>query len=755
VYRVITATLIAFSVFASTPEQRVSLPGLAAPVEILRDRWGVPHIYAGNVTDLFFAQGYMTARDRLWQIDLWRRTGTGKLAEILGPAAIARDRLARLVRYRGNPEEEWRSYGPNTREIVTAFVSGINAYILSLQGRWPAEFQIGGYSPGLWVPEDCLSRVAGLLMTRNLTREVSRVADVKRFGLQRVAQYLPPDPQVPLELPKGLDLADISGEILRAYNEAVGAVRFPAQGSNNWVVDGSMTVTGKPILANDPHRPIQIPSLRKTFHLVAPGWNVFGAGEPALPGVALGHNESIGFGFTIVGIDQQDLYVEKLNPASSNEYFYRGAWRKMEVEKQQLTVKGRTAPAEIELHYTVHGPVIHEDLLRRRAYALRWVGSEPGAAGYLAGLALAQAKNWAEFSKAVARYKVPSENIVYADRSGNIGWHAAGMAPIRNGWSGLFPVPGDTGDYEWSGFRPASDLPHLYNPPQHWIATANHNILPPGYKVPLGYEWALPFRYQRIREVLSRGGKFTVADFERLQQDVTSVPARRFQAAIGNWRPREARLSRAVQEVAKWDGAMTTASIAASIYEVWIGKLPAAVFGRELGARTDLGMLLKTLESKLEPAALERSLSQALTELEKRLGPDIQSWQWGKLHQVVFRHPLNQKQFDRGSKSRPGDGNTVNSSGMGSGGFLQTTGASYRQILDLSDWDNSVMTNVPGESGDPASPHYSDLIDEWAAGKYHPMPFSRKAVQAAAREKILLIPKASTAKAKPATASTK
>jgi len=421
VYRVITATLIAFSVFASTPEQRVSLPGLAAPVEILRDRWGVPHIYAGNVTDLFFAQGYMTARDRLWQIDLWRRTGTGKLAEILGPAAIARDRLARLVRYRGNPEEEWRSYGPNTREIVTAFVSGINAYILSLQGRWPAEFQIGGYSPGLWVPEDCLSRVAGLLMTRNLTREVSRVADVKRFGLQRVAQYLPPDPQVPLELPKGLDLADISGEILRAYNEAVGAVRFPAQGSNNWVVDGSMTVTGKPILANDPHRPIQIPSLRKTFHLVAPGWNVFGAGEPALPGVALGHNESIGFGFTIVGIDQQDLYVEKLNPANSNEYFYRGAWRKMEVEKQQLTVKGRTAPAEIELHYTVHGPVIHEDLLRRRAYALRWVGSEPGAAGYLAGLALAQAKNWAEFSKAVARYKVPSENIVYADRSGNIG----------------------------------------------------------------------------------------------------------------------------------------------------------------------------------------------------------------------------------------------------------------------------------------------------------------------------------------------
>jgi penicillin amidase len=246
-----------------------------------------------------------------------------------------------------------------------------------------------------------------------------------------------------------------------------------------------------------------------------------------------------------------------------------------------------------------------------------------------------------------------------------------------------------------------------------------------------------------------------VADFERLQQDVTSVPARRFQAAIGNWRPREVRLSRAVEEIAKWDGAMTTASIAASIYTVWIGKLPAAVFGRELGARTDLGMLLKTLESKPDPVALERSLGQALTELEKRLGPDIQGWQWGKLHQVVFRHPLNQKQFDRGPKSRPGDGNTVNSTGMGSGGFLQTTGASYRQILDLSDWDNSVMTNVPGESGDPASPHYSDLIDEWAAGKYHPMPFSRKAVQAAAREKILLIPKASTAKAKPATASTK
>src|ERR1700722_19095110 len=356
-----TRAAICFSVLLATSGLRaetVGLPGLRKPVEILRDRWGVPHIYAQTVEDLFFAQGYITARDRLFQIDLWRRIGTGKLAEVLGPSAIDRDRLARAVRYRGPMEAEWASYGPDAKRIATSFTSGINAYIRGLKGKRPAEFQIGGYDPGLWEPEDVVARVAGLLMTHNLTREVARVHDLKLFGLDGLAKYLPPDPPVPLEVPKGLDVADISDDIIRVYNQATGPARFAEQGSNNWVVDGTLTTTGKPILANDPHRPVQIPSLRKTVHLVGPGWNAIGAGEPALPGIALGHNEHIAFGFTIVGIDQQDLYVEKLNPQNPNQYMYRGAWKDVEIERQTLRVKGSKEPLPIALRYTVHGPVI-------------------------------------------------------------------------------------------------------------------------------------------------------------------------------------------------------------------------------------------------------------------------------------------------------------------------------------------------------------------------------------------------------------
>jgi len=711
-------------------------------VEILRDRWGVPHIYAGNQHDLFFAQGWTAALDRLWQIDLWRRIGTGKLAEALGPAAMERDRLARAVRYRGDWEAEWRSYGPDTKAIATAFTNGINAYIRSLGNAWPREFRQAGYAPGLWQPEDCTARMAGLLMTRNLSREVARARDAQRFGLEVLARYLRPEPVIPLEIPRGLDLADITPEILKTYNEATGTVQFPGQGSNNWVVDGTLTASGKPLLANDPHRTVQVPSLRKTVHLVAPGWNAIGAGEPGLPGIALGHNQRVAFGFTIVGIDQQDLYVETLNPADPAEYRYRGAWRKMEIERQPVAVKGRARPEIVELRYTVHGPVIHEDRARRRAYALRWVGAEPGTAGYLAALALARVRNWKEFTAAMDSYKVPTENLVYADVDGNIGWQAAGLAPIRPNWTGLFPVPGASGEYEWSGFRKAAELPRLYNPPEHFIATANHNILPPGYKLPLSYEWAAPFRYQRIREMLAAGRKFIVADFERIQQDVVSIPARRFQTVLAKWDVPE-RAREVVDLLLDWDAALTVDSAAALIFEVWIARLPAALLGAELGGRVALPTLLDRLEAQIDGQpncdAMAVSFDQAMAQLKRDFGSDRRAWRWGRAHQVTFRHPVPGIP-GAGTFPRPGDGNTVNAT---SGpGLRQTAGASYRQILDPADWDNSVITNAPGESGNPSSPHYADLATDWAAGKYHPLPYSRAAVERASEERIQLVPRA-------------
>ncbi len=719
--------------------ETVELAGLEKPVEILRDRWGVVHIYAQTPGDLFLAQGYMAARDRLWQIDLWRRVGAGKLAEVLGPQALPRDRIARLVRFRGDWNAEWRSYSPDTRAIAAAFARGVNAYVRSLGGRRPLEFRLAGYDPGLWEPEDCVARIAGLLMTRNVAREVARTRDIARYGIDAVQKYLPPDPFVKIVIPTGLDLADIVPDVLRDYTAAIGSVGFPhLEGSNNWVVDGTRTATGKPLLASDPHRPVNIPSLRKTWHLVAPGWNVIGAGEPALPGVALGHNERIAWGLTIVGIDQADLYVERLNPANPDEYLYRGAWRKIERERQSVKIRGSAAPQPVELRYTIHGPVIYEDRKRQRAYALRWVGAEPGGAGYLAALAVSRAGNWREFLAALERYKIPSQNVIYADTDGNIGWQASGLTPVRKNWSGLLPVPGHTGEYEWSGFLTLDQMPRSFNPPSHFLATANHNILPPGYTKVLGYEWAQPFRHRRVLELLAERRKFTLADFERMQQDVVSIPARRFQQVLKRWTPPRGRASEAVRRLLAWDAALTVNSTPAAIFEFWIARLPAFVFGSGAGAGGTLEMLLNTLEASPHPKALADSLELTLNDMTRELGPKMDDWKWGRVHTLNFDHPLGAKGFSRGPVSRPGDANTVNAT---SGAALrQTAGASYRHVVDLADWDRSTMTNVPGESGNPASSHYADLIDDWAAGRYHPMPFSRKAVEAATGERIALTP---------------
>jgi penicillin G amidase len=737
--------ILLFTISLAAYAETVPMKGLQQPVEILRDKWGVPHIYAKTTDDLFFAQGYTAARDRLFQIDLWRRMNTGKMAEVAGLPALGRDRIARLVRFRGDWNKEWTMYSPDAKQIVSAFVRGINGYIDSLNGKYPLEFKLAGYAPGKWVPEDCVARVAGLLMTRNLTKEVERAMDVREYGLELVSKVRPPDPFIRMQPPAELDLSLIDSQILRDYTAAVGSARINAeQGSNNWVVDGTRTVTGKPILANDPHRPINIPSLRKTVHLVGPGWNVIGAGEPALPGIALGHNEEIAFGFTIVNIDQQDLYVERVNPAKNDEYWHKGAWRKMDVVRERIAVKGR-ADETVELRYTVHGPVIYQEDRLNRAYALKWVGAEPGGAGYLGALNLSRARNWQQFQAGIANYLVPSENIVYADRAGNIGWVASGLAPIRKNSSGLFPVPGDKGDYEWTGFLKPEQHPQEYNPSRHWIATANHNILPAGYKEMLSYEWSQPFRYRRLVEMLSENKKFSVADFERMQMDVTNLVAKRLQDIV---RKRfllqtSGAIKQAYERLLKWDARMTADSVDATIFAVWMARLPDFLVDSPVSARLESSTVLAMLEQAKSDLPLRSAYNRAIVELEKGLGHDRSKWQWGAIHTLQLTHPLRvspalSARFNRPPLPRPGDGNTVNAASGPN--FRQSNGASYRQIIDLADWDRSVMTNTPGESGDPDSKHYSDLLEDWAAGRYHPMPYSRKAVELATDERILLQP---------------
>ncbi|HEX6545814.1 MAG TPA: penicillin acylase family protein [Bryobacteraceae bacterium] len=726
---------------ASIPASETPVKGLRKPVEILRDRWGVPHIYAQNENDLFFAQGYITAKDRLFQIDLWRRIGTGRLAEVLGPSAVPRDRIARLVRFRGDWNAEWAGDSPRAQAIATAFTQGINAYIRSLRGTRPPEFALAGYDPAFWAPEDVTARIAGLLMTSNLVTEVARAQQIKQLGIEKVESIFPPDPHIALRIPNGLDLKSILPAIVKEYETAVSPIHFPGeQGSNNWVIDGSMSSTGKPLLANDPHRAIEIPSLRKTVHLIAPGWDAIGAGEPALPGIALGHNEDIAFGFTIVGIDQQDLYAEKLNPMNSKLYMYKGTWKPMTVIHEKVAVKGRGTQT-LELHYTVHGPVLYEDDSNHVAFALKWVGAEPGSAGYLAGLRLAQAHDWAQFKDAVSHYKIPTENLVYADTKGNIGWIASGLAPVRKNWSGLLPVPGDKGEYEWSGFLTIDQHPIKFNPPEHYIVTANNNILPQGYKHALNYYWAPPARHDRIVEMLESKKKFTVADFERMQQDVVSLPARHFVELVKTWKPiAGSEGSKILPEFVRWDGNMAMDSKPALVYEEWMHFLEPLLFPQlKAGTGIDPRIVLHRIRDvPNRDALLEQSLEQGMADIGKRLGSKSTGDTWGQLHFAHFRHVLGKKQWNLPPIARPGGAFTVNATGGVN--FQQTHGASYREIIDTSNWDRSVTTNTPGESGNPGTRHYADLAHDWAAGRYHPLPYSRKAVEAAAEERIVLEP---------------
>ena len=731
----------------------MKLRGLEKPVTVIRDEWGIPHIYAETQADLFFAQGFVAAQDRLWQMDLWRRVGEGRLAEVVGKGAVERDRFARLLRYRGDMEAEWKSYAPDARPIIESFVAGVNAWIAETGDRLPIEFRLAGYRPEAWTPEVCLTRMAGYVMTRNAPMEVLRAQLAHQYGVKFVDEWIEADPPRRLEIPPGLDLAGLEPRILAAANAAGGPVSFnPSDGSNNWVVDGSMTASGKPLLANDPHRTIALPSLRYLVHLVGPGWNVIGAGEPTLPGVAAGHNERVAFGFTIVGIDQQDIYVEELNPANPNEYRYRGRWEKMRIEREQIRVKGEAQPREVELKFTIHGPVIHEEAGRHRAYALRWVGSEPGTAGYLASLTLNRVRNWPEFLKAMERWKVPSENLIYADVEGNIGWVAAGLTPIRRNWSGMIPVPGASGEYEWEGFLPVSELPQSFNPARHYIATANNNILPQGYTKQLGYEWANPIRYQRIDEVLRRPGvKYTVADFERLQHDEMSLPARQLIEVLKVARIEDPELQPYLRLLREWDGQLGRDSGAAALFEIWLTRLPEAVFRRRVSAeqwsqiasRLPIERVIAALKGGQETAAIAQSLTAAVSEARRRLGDDVSLWRWGRLHRAPFNHPLANDEARRELLNLPdiergGDGNTVNNTSGAN--FRQTHGASFREILDVSDWDRSVATNAPGQSGQPGSRHYDDLLKLWAKGQYFPLLYSRQRVEASAKQRLLLQP---------------
>lgn len=739
--------------------------GLDAPARLVVDRWGVPHIYAHSTGDAYLAQGFNAARERLFQIDLWRRRGLGQLSEAFGPAYVEQDRATRLFLYRGDMRAEWESYGPDARRAATRFTQGVNAYLDWLDRHpeaLPEEFRTLGHEPGRWRPEDIV-RIRSHGLTRNLTSEVARskVACVAGVETDQVRVKLQPTRQT--TVPDGYDPCALPDNVLDTFELATQAVEFaegelrtlPAEpdealeGSNNWTIAPSRTTTGRPILANDPHRAYSTPSIRYITHLSAPGLDVIGANEPFLPGVSIGHNGTVAFGLTIFPMDQEDLYVYQLDPNDHARYRYGDGWERIHTRTERLDVAGEQ-PRTVDLPFTRHGPVIAVDEERHLAYAVRTAWLEPGMSPYYGSQKYLRARNFTDFTEAMRNWGAPTENQVYADTSGNIGWVPGGLAPKRQGYDGLLPVPGD-GRYEWRGFYSGDDLPRSYNPEQGFVATANQFNLPPDYPHPLGFEWTNPARHERIVDVLSTSPRSSLADSARLQNDQLSLVAQRIATVVrGLSCPAEVEL--ACRLLRDWDGVESADSGPAALFEVWRKRHLGPAFvaatvppeAARLISQPDTTVLLDALEHPADPRARDRllldTLGAAYTEVRGLLGDDPGAWRWGDLQHSMFRHPL-EGELTVGPLPRGGSEHTINASTYDTTTFEHTSGPSFRMVLDVGNWDASLAVNTPGQSGNPDSPHYRDLAERWRSGQYVPLLYSRAAVERNAEQRILLVPR--------------
>ena len=780
---------------------QVTLDGLDKPVEILKDHWGISHIYAETEHDLFFAQGYSAARDRLFQFEIWRAQATGTVAEILGSRAVDRDHGTRLFKFRGPMHEEMNHYHPRGVDIVTSFVHGVNAYIdeaLQDPGSLPLPFKLLDIQPKHWTEEVVISRHQGLL--GNISLELSTGRAVCAIGEDKVRElryFHPHDPILTLDPLIDCDSL-LNNDILHLYNSYRRPIRFQPDdialaqyrnteeayetiadilieeekdllkrsiddiGSNNWVVSGDLTQDGWPMMINDPHRSQAVPSLRYWSHLVGPGWNVIGGGEPEIPGISIGHNEHGAWGLTVFNTDGEDLYVYETNPDNPSQYRYLGEWEEMRVISETIEVKD-ASPVSVELKYTRHGPVVFEDQENSLAYAIRPAWMEVGGSPYLASLRMDQATSWEEFREASNFSNIPGENMIWADRQGNIGWQAVGIAPIRRNFSGMVPVPGD-GRYEWDGYLPIKAKPNEFNPDRGYIETSNSNYTKPDYPYldAIGFTWTDPYRWARGSEVLGSGRKFNMTDMVELQHDYLSIPARTLIPFFKDLESDDLEVEQARQMLLDWDFVLDKESVEAGIYvaferqlldNIELLKVPEIAKSYvSVGMKTAIDMLLAPdgdfgndpIQGRDE--FLLQTLSQGIQNLKQKLGPEFKDWVYGQedYKHALIRHPLspalNEELRDRlnvGPAPRGGNGFTLGNTGSGDN---QTSGASFRIFVDTRDWDNTLGMNTPGQVGDPDSPLYDNLFELWANDKVFPAFYSREKIESVLFEKLDLIP---------------
>ncbi|MCB0689507.1 MAG: penicillin acylase family protein, partial [Saprospiraceae bacterium] len=726
-------------IFASFSEAQTIQTEVEDTVQILIDHWGVPHIYAKTEQDLFFAQGFNAARDRLFQFEIWRRQSTGTVAEILGPRELKRDIGTRLFMFRGNMEEELSHYHPKGIMIIKAFVSGVNAYINWVNNHpenLPPEFKLLNIKPQLWTPEVVISRHQGLL--GNIEEELDIGRMIHLVGEEKVREVMwfhPFDPVLTMD--KKVDGKHLLNDILALYKAYRKPVSFMSEdigyedeilpsdldyrrsvlweeksniGSNNWVVSGDRTQSGYPMMANDPHRTLAVPSLRYMAHLVGPGWNVIGGGEPEIPGISIGHNEYGAWGLTVFDTDAEDLYVYKLNPNNPDQYWFRDAWHDMKIIRESIPVKGGKNE-EVELKYTLHGPVVFQDDEAHIAYSVKCGWLEPGGSPYLASLRMNQSFDFESFRDACNYSHIPGENMVWADRVGNIGWQAVGIAPIRNNFSGLVPLPGD-GSYEWNDYLEIKKKPNAYNPASGMIVTANENLTPLDFPYPeaIGYQWTDPFRGDRIAEFFGKERKLTMMDMMLIQNDHLSIPARTLVPYLQRLSSKNPQVELARKKLLDWNFRMDVESTAASIYNAWETALKQAL--KEIKVPKEIWPYFGSLQIKKmidfltfpdgdfgkKPIAGRDSLlidclTDAVQDLQSRLGGDMEHWQYGqpKYKHVMLTHALGniaggnlRDQLNVGPLPRGGNGTTVGSTGSS---LNQKTGATFKIISDTEDWD--------------------------------------------------------------------
>ena len=781
----------------------LNFPELHEPVEIITDRYGVPHIYAENEDDLFFAQGYAHAQERLWQMELNRRVGSGRLAEIFGPVALEADRMSRRIGMHRSSQDEAKQLPGHNRRILEAYACGVNAYIDRHKHNLPLEFTLLRFKPTPWRIADSIqwSKMIGWNLSGNWETEMVRARIVSTLGAQRAAKLEAGyDSKHPLIIPPGIAYQGINLGMLEQYEQLKQLSGFGMLGaSNNWVIDGNLSTTGSPILCNDPHLGQVAPSIWYECHLAAGDINVVGASFPGAPGIIIGHNDHIAWGVTNAISDTQDLYIEKFNPQNPRQYEYKGQWEEATIVREEIKVKGIREPIVEEVRITRHGPILTNLPFTTNGnisssngthiqetelpLALRWTGLEQCHI-ISAVQKINRATNWDEFREGLRDWDVPPQNVVYGDREGNIGYIMAGAIPVRGQDQHLLPTPGWTGEYEWTGLIPFEELPQTFNPEQHFIVTANNRVIDDNYPYYITHEWLNGYRAQRIRDLLLNKDKLSPDDMATIQSDQYALPAVEIVPhilAITTETP----LEKAAQDVLRiWNYTLTTDSVAASIYTTFLNKLERIVFEAILGADEALisdflgrgATILATMNgyaSRSKPllirlmnegddswftdaaisngpkswhAALSRAFNAAVEELKSTLGDNISRWQYGQIHQMTYNHPLGavkplNKIFNRGPYPLGGDIDTVN---MGASQPAQPdvviTVPSYRQIVNLADMKSSRSGHAPGQSGHTVSRHYDDFIKPWLSVKHHPMLFDRTMIEENAAGSLHLLP---------------